>query len=96
MQLKMYSVRDSKAETFHPPFYKRTHGEAERDFQALAHDEKSQVSKFPEDFDLYWVGSYDELSGKVNGLDSPQHIVKAIQLVRSGEVDAVPLKKNLS
>ena len=49
MQLKMYSVRDSKAETFHPPFYKRTHGEAERDFQALAHDEKSQVSKFPGD-----------------------------------------------
>jgi len=84
MEHKMYSVRDSKAEVFGSPFYKRTHGEAEREFTTLANDPQSTVNKFPEDFDLYYVGSYDNDSGKILALDSPQHIVKAVQLVKTG------------
>lgn len=80
MQLKMYSIRDSKAEAFNPPFYKNTHGEAERDFTTLVRDEKSQVHQYPEDYDLYYVGSWDQITGKIEPLDTPQHIVKAVQV----------------
>jgi hypothetical protein len=78
---KMYSVRDAKAEVFKPPFYKQTHGEAERDFRMLCNDEKSIVAKYPEDFDLWYMGEFDDCSGKMQSLSSPQHIIKAIQCV---------------
>lgn len=80
MEHKIYSVRDAKAEVFGYPFYKKTHGEAERDFNTLCNDPKSTVFNFPDDFDLYYVGSYDDDTGKLTPLDTPQHIVKAVQL----------------
>lgn len=80
MILKAFSIRDQKGEVFHPPFYKKTHGEAERDFKQLVSDGKSTVSQYPEDFDLYYVGEYDDQTGIFNSCDTPQHIVKAVQL----------------
>lgn len=82
MQLKIYSIRDSKSEIFNLPFYKHTHGEAERDFSQISNDPKSSIYQYPEDYDLYFVGEYDDNSGKITPLDSPQHIVKAVQLKR--------------
>lgn len=78
MVLKVYSIRDAKAEVFNAPFYQKTHGEAERSFQQLVNDEKSTVNKFAEDFDLYYLGQYDDNTGKFEGLDTPQHMQKAI------------------
>lgn len=80
MQLRIYSVRDAKAELFNQPFFKNTHGEAERAFRELRQDPKSFINKYPDDFDLYYVGTYDDQTGKIDALDTPQHIAKAIQL----------------
>lgn len=80
MELKAFSIRDAKAEIFNPPFYKKTHGEAERDFKTLVNDPKSQVHMYAEDYDLYFIGVYDDNSGKFLPLDTPQHLVKAVQL----------------
>lgn len=80
MLIKAYSIRDAKADSFSAPFYKNTHGQAERDFQELTKDENSFICKYPEDYDLYYVGQFDVTSGKLETLDTPQHIVKAIQL----------------
>lgn len=79
MQLRVYSIRDQKSEVFNTPFYKKSHGEAERDFKTLVNDEKSTVNKYPEDFDLYYLGDYNDNDGKFMPLDTPQHIVKAVQ-----------------
>jgi hypothetical protein len=80
MTQKIYSIRDSKAEYFTQPFFKKTHGEAERDFTMLAKDEKSQIAQFPEDYDLYYIGDYDDQTGKMTPLDTPHHIIKAVQV----------------
>ena len=80
MILKAFSIRDSKGEIYHPPFYKPTHGLAEREFQDLTKDDKSQVNKHPEDFDLFHIGEYDDQSGKFTSLATPQHMIKAIDL----------------
>lgn len=76
--MKLYSIRDSKASAFNLPFFNKTHGEAERNFRELVNDEKSFPSKYPEDFDLYCLGSFDEHTGLLSPLDTPQHIAKAI------------------
>lgn len=80
MQTKIYSIRDSKGEVFNFPFYKKTHGEAERDFRSLVNDEKSTVWQYPEDYDLYFIGTYDDETGKIEALPTPQHIVKAVSV----------------
>lgn len=83
MLTKVYSIRDAKAEIFRFPFFKLTHGEAERDFKTLVNDQTSQVNKYPEDYDLYYLGEYDDNSGKLVALDTPQHIVKAVQALNT-------------
>ena len=64
MVLKTFTIRDSKGEFYSPPFLQKTHGEAERSFKQLVQDQRSQVSKFPEDYDLYYIGEFDDNTGK--------------------------------
>lgn len=80
MILKVFSVRDGKGEFYGQPFYAKTLGEAERSFRMLANDDKSMPWKFPEDFDLYEIGEFDDNSGKLKGLETPRHMSKAINL----------------
>lgn len=82
MMLQMYSIYDSKAEVYNTPFFSKTHGEAERSFKTLTNDPKSQVNQYPEDFDLYHIGEYDDNKGITKSLDTPKHILKAISVLR--------------
>lgn len=83
METRIYSIRDQKSEIFNLPFHKKTHGEAERDFRSLVNDKNSMVHKYPEDFDLYYIGDYDDNTGRITPLDTPQHVIKAVQCVIS-------------
>jgi len=80
MILKVFSIRDSKGEVFNTPFFQKTHGEAERSFRQLINDDKSMVNKYPDDFDLYYLGEYCDNTGKFKPLDTPQHLHKAVLL----------------
>lgn len=79
MILKVFSVRDIKSGIFHPPFFKSTHGVAERDFRTMVTDDKTTIAKNPEDFDLFYLGEYDDQIGKFECLDTPQHMLSAAQ-----------------
>lgn len=81
MQMKIFSIHDKKAGSFQTPWYKHSHGEAERDFQTAVNDEKSFLNKYPQDFDLYYLGQIDLNSGKFETLPSPQHVVSAFELI---------------
>ena len=80
MLLKAFSIRDAKAEVFNTPFFQKTHGEAERSFKKLAGDKDSMVSQYPDDYDLYYLGEYDDQTGTIKSLDTPQHLLKAVQV----------------
>lgn len=77
---KVYSVRDSKGEIFLPPFTCKTHGEAERTFTEYTRREDSLLFKYPEDYDLYYLGEFDDKAGVYQVLDTPQHLLKAVQV----------------
>jgi len=78
VNLKIFAIRDMKAECFIGlPWFNLTHAEAERNFLELAKDEKSMVSKYPDDFDLYHLGEYDKTTGNIIPLQTPNHMVKA-------------------
>ena len=82
MVLKAFSVYDDKAKTFNTPFYKHTHGEAERDFKTAVNEvrEGNNLNKYPEDYDLFFIGEYDDQTGKFEALSTPQHVCKAVMV----------------
>lgn len=89
---KVYSIRDSAAEIFHPPFFKGTHLEAERNFKMLVNEPRSEtLYNHPEHFDLYYLGTYDSGTGKIQSLDTPEHMVKAAQLRDSNHATLKPI-----
>lgn len=83
--LRMYTVRDEKAEAYLPPFCARTPGEAERMFLELSTDPQHQFCKHAEDFSLVEVGSFDQETGAVKGLPAPVFVVRAADLKMRAE-----------
>ena len=85
MELQIYAIRDSKGSCYHSPFYKKTPGEAQRDFQTAVNDNRNEnmLNKYPEDFDLFHLGTYCDQTGKITPLAAPQHLVKAIDLKKT-------------
>jgi len=61
--LKVYSIFDSKAGIFNPPFYQKNAGEASRSFSKIVNEPKSLINEFPEDYVLIEIGTFDDEKG---------------------------------
>lgn len=80
--MKLYVVRDVKADCFGAPMSIATEGLARRSFLEACLDQRSELSKYPEDYMLYQVGSYDPNSGSLSVLfPAPLFIVSASAVV---------------
>mgnify|MGYP000079043217 CR=1 FL=1 len=87
MIFNMYSVRDSKAEAFMVPFTMHNDGVAIRAFADMVRDENHAFSKNPEDYDLYYIGEFDdELAAIYQKIDNEE----PVKLIYKGT--AVPEK----
>lgn len=82
--VNVYSVRDSKSEIYHAPQYFNTDEAAKRWIaDMLQYSPEAPVTKFPEDYDLYHLGTFDQTTGQINAFETPSHVVKAIHCKRS-------------
>ena len=72
MTHQMFSVYDSKAEAYLPPFQADTLGLAERMFQDTINDPRTPFHKHPEDYTLYHIGTFDSHTAQ---LSSGKHTV---------------------
>lgn len=79
MELKAFSVRDLKAGAYSAPYFAPSLGEGERIFAKLARDPQTNISQFAEDFELFYVGVFEDHSAQYKALDAPQPIATAIQ-----------------
>lgn len=75
--MKLYSIRDKKLASFNAPFVSESEVQATRQFGIVARDETTQLSHYPDDFDLYEIGSFDQVTGKLESVE-PRFIVGAI------------------
>lgn len=72
MKLKVFSIRDAKAEAFMRPFFSPTVGLAKRSFADLVNSGNGEpVAKHPEDFCLFELGEFEELTGRLIELAQP-------------------------
>lgn len=83
MIYRIFSVYDSKVEAFMKPFYCVSKGEAIRSFSEIANDKTSSIGKYPEDFALFDLGSFDDSCATFECGLVPVSIGLAIEFVKS-------------
>lgn len=71
MKLKVFSVFDSKVGAYMAPFFMRSSGEAIRAMINTARDTQSQFFKFPDDYTLFEIGSFDDATAKFDMPSTP-------------------------
>lgn len=86
--MKLFSVHDNKAKYYLTPFFMKTTAEAIRGFSEVCQDDKSQFNKYPNDFTLVEMGTYDETTGKTNLYDTIAIIANASEFTISGHKPA--------
>jgi len=72
------SIRDAKAESFSLPFFQANKALALRTFRELSLDPKSQVNRYPEDYAIFQLGTFDDCTGSFDLLPQPLHLANAL------------------
>lgn len=72
---KVYAVQDAKAGMFNTPIFLLSDGEALRSFIDACRpgNDQSMLSRHPEDFNLFYIGDYDETEGVLHSA-VPYHL----------------------
>nr|WAE43445.1 MAG: nonstructural protein [Microviridae sp.] len=80
MSKKIYSIRDIKSTGYLPCFSCENHVEATRQIQRTVKNPQTLLGEFPEDFEVYYLGDFDQQSGIITPLTNPQFLtsVKAL------------------
>ena len=78
----IYAVYDSKAEAYMQPFFNDTHGLAIRVFEKHVNDPATIFSQHPEDFTIFYIGTFDETNGKIQPNTTPFSLGVAIEFVK--------------
>lgn len=81
MIINAYTLYDSKALTYSPPFYATAHGSAVRMVMELAGDQSTSIGRHPGDFTLYCVGTFDDARGLLSPSEVRQHVSDVVALV---------------
>lgn len=72
--MKLFTIRDGKAEHYFTPQVFRNRGDAIRALQIQVKNPESMLSKFPLDYSLHEIGEWDELTGMVQPYQTIQTI----------------------
>nr|QJB19083.1 MAG: nonstructural protein [Microvirus sp.] len=75
------SVFDKKAEFFGPPMFARNVNEGRRSFLDACNDAQSYLSKHPDDYVLYAVGTFDESTGLLSASSPAFHVADGSILI---------------
>lgn len=78
--MQVYTVKDKVAEIHNTPFFQISHAVALRAFRESCLDDRdgNLLNSNPQDFELYYIGTYDDETGLVTSLNTPE-------LLASGE-----------
>lgn len=80
---KIFSVYDSKVGAYAQPFFMRSKGEALRGWEDVVNDPSTNFYKHPEDYTLFELGEYDELSGRIENHSTPESLGVALEFKRA-------------
>jgi len=81
MKLLVFAVYDDAVKSFMTPIFQQTQGQAIRGFIDAVNspDAKNSLSKHPEDYTLMQLGSYDDQTGVLESLPTPENLGTALK-----------------
>lgn len=79
--LRAYSVFDRKSLIYAPPFYSQTDGSAVRALTDGVADVNSAIGAHPNDYVLFFIGTYDDQKGLLTAVSPLVHVIDAIALI---------------
>lgn len=84
MITNLFTIYDNKAAIYNTPFSQNNNAEAMRTFADMANDEKTTISKHPDDYDLYKIGEWNSNNGEVVGTDKT-HLANGQDFIQNNE-----------
>lgn len=88
MTKNIYSIYDIVAETFNTPFPSLNNATAIRDFETSVIKEQHK-----NDYALYYLGTYDQDNGKLEGPDNPVRLITGLDIKDQTNEVPVTLKE---
>ncbi|SMN17374.1 Phage single stranded DNA synthesis  len=82
MQHKIFTIYDEKAGAYFPPFFLPTKNMAIREFDNLVNDPESQIHKHPQDYTLFYLGIFDDITAILTDLTSKVSLGNGLELKR--------------
>ena len=80
MDIRIYSVLDTKTQRYMVPWYLHSDVEAVRHFTTLTNTDSTQIHANPSDYELYAIGVWNDETSETILLN--QHVVSASSLVK--------------
>ena len=87
MKLNVYAIFDKKAVMYKTPYLAVNDDIGQRMFAQAINGAPSELSEFPEDFDLYRLATFDDEAGKYNNEPAPEIITNGRALVNGDTGD---------
>lgn len=81
--MKIIAIKDRAIDAYGQPIFVRATGQATRSFIDEINNEKSEMAKHPEDYDLYLLGEYDERSGQVQSEPIPALLLRGQDVINT-------------
>lgn len=85
----VFSVRDRKAQVFNRPFFEVNKVQAQRAFETAVKDVNSPFHAYPDDFEMCYMGEFDETTGKFVMLGFPEVLCSARDFLMSAPNSSV-------
>jgi len=79
--LQAFAILDVKAAAYGLPFFLDTVGIALRSFSDVCADQRSVISKHPQDYSMYHIGTFDPCSSQLTSLPQPVFVCSALQMI---------------
>lgn len=77
----IFTCYDSKAEIYLTPFFEQTRGSAMRAWMQICTDPQTQFNKFPGDYTLFEIGTFDEHTGNISLYSAKINLGLALDMI---------------
>lgn len=74
---KLFSILDKKAQIFMTPFFQTSEIFAQREVMAAMQNSDISLNLFAEDYELFLLGEFDDVTAKMRMENQPKFIVSA-------------------
>ncbi len=82
MKINIYGIYDTASGLYRFPMFIGSDGEALRSFADTSVNAESDIGKHPEDYTLFRLGTFNDVTGKIMG-ENPESISSALACVAS-------------